>query len=116
MRWTMIFSGLVQGIWMLVDAFQLLRHSPSRFSSGEVWDRLVHSIGLDPYRMGPLLLVLGILWLLVTVALALGRARAYRSAIVIACASLWYALPGTIVALIFLFALSTMRGRLQGRD
>jgi hypothetical protein len=42
--------------------------------------------------------------------------RAYRPAIVIACASLWYALPGTIVAVIFLFALSTMRGRLQAQD
>ncbi len=116
MRWTLIFSGLVQGIWMLVDAFQLMRRSTARLSSGEVWDRLIQSIGLDPLHMGPVLLVLGILWLLVTLALASGMGRAYRPAIVIACASLWYALPGTIVAVIFLFALSTMRGRLQAQD
>jgi hypothetical protein len=116
MRWTLIFSGLVQGIWMLVDAFQLMRRSATRFSSGEVWERLVQSIGLDPAQMGPVLLALGILWLLVTLALASGMRRAYRPAIVIACASLWYALPGTIVAVIFLFALSTMRSRLLERD
>jgi hypothetical protein len=116
MRWTVVFSGLVQAIWMLVDAFQLLRRSPNRYSSGEVWDRLVRAIGLDPIQVGPVLLVFGILWLLITLALASGRRRAYKPAIVLACASLWYALPGTIVAVIFLFALSTMRARLQAED
>jgi hypothetical protein len=116
MRWTLVFSGAIQGIWMLIDAFQLLRRVPDRFSTGEVWDRMVHKVGFDPFYVGPVLLVLGILWLLVTIALGTGRRRAYRPAIVIACASLWYALPGTVVAAIFLFALSTMRGRLQAQD
>ena len=116
MRWTLIFSGLAQGIWMLVDALQLMRRSATRFSSGEVWERLIQSIGLDPLQMGPVLLAFGILWLLVTLALASGMRRAYRPALVLACASLWYALPGTIVAVIFLYALSTMRDRLRGQD
>lgn len=116
MRWTLIFSGLVQGIWMLVDAFQLLRRSPTRFSSGELWERMIRSLGIDPLAMGPVLLGFGVLWIFVTMALASGMRRAYRPAIVLACASLWYALPGTIVAAIFLFALSTMRSRLQARD
>jgi len=115
MRWTMIFSGLVQGIWMLIDAFQLLRRSANRYSSGEVWERLARWVGLDPFVLGPVLLLLGILWLVVTFALASGRRRAVRPAIVIACLSLWYALPGTVVALVFLFALSTMRDRLQAK-
>ena len=115
MRWTMLFSGLVQGIWMLVDAFQLMRRSASRFSSGEVWDRMIRSLGVDPVTLGPVLLVLGILWIAATLALAFGMRRAYRPAIVIACASLWSALPGTIVAVIFLYALSTMRGRLRAQ-
>lgn len=113
MRWTMIFSGLVQGIWMLIDAFQLIRRSADRFSSGEAWERLARWAGIEPYALGPVLLVLGSLWLLVTIALASGMRRAVRPAIVIACLSLWYALPGTVVTVVFLFALSTMRSRLQ---
>lgn len=111
MRLTFLFSGFLEGIWMLIDGFQLMRASPNRFSNDELWNRLVRGAGIDPAGLGPLLLALGILWLLVTISVATNVRRARLAAVILGCASLWYAIPGTILALINLFALSTLRDR-----
>jgi len=109
MRWTFIFAGVIEGIWMLIDALQLLRRSPGRFSSDELWSRTAVRLGLDPVNLVPVFLVLGILWIAVTVGIATRRLRDRRIAVILACVSLWYAIPGTVLALIFLFALWTIR-------
>ncbi len=113
MRWTFLFSGVLEGIWMIVDGFQLLLDSPRRFSSGETWNHLVVRVGLDPLQLGPLFLVLGVIWILVTMSVVTGMRRARTFAVILACASLWYAVPGTVLALINLFALKTLRDSAQ---
>ena len=111
LRWTFLFAGLVQAIGMLVDAFQILRRAGGESMPGRPWVRLVEAAGLDPTSFGPLLLVLGVAWLAVTIAILRGSQRAFLPAVTVAVASLWYVVMGTGLAVIYLIALATMRGR-----
>jgi hypothetical protein len=110
MRFTLLFAGFLEGIWMLLEGFGLLRGTVER-ASLRPWARLVQAVGLDPMRLGPLFLLLGVLWVLVTVALLSGSPRARLPATVLAIASLWYLIEGTGLAVIYLIALASLSRR-----
>lgn len=110
LRWTFLFAGFVQAVGMLVDAFQLLRGVTMPADTMWMWVRIVEGVGLDPARFGPVFLVLGGAWVVATIAVLRGRPGARKPAAIVAIASLWYLVMGTCLSVIYLFALSTMRG------
>lgn len=109
LRWTLLFAGFLQAIGMFLDAFQLLRGATGQPESMRMWARLVEWVGLDPAGFGPVFVVLGIAWVIVTVAILQGNRRAHKPAKIVAVASLWYLISGTGLAVIFLIALATYR-------
>jgi hypothetical protein len=110
LRWTFLFAGFVQAVGMLVDAFQLTRGATVPSDSMWMWARVVEGVGLDPTRFGPVFLILAIAWIGVTIAVLRGHPGAHKPAAIVAAASLWYLVMGTCLSVIYLFALSTMRG------
>lgn len=108
MRFTFLFSGIVQGAWLLVDAYQLFLHVPDRFSQDELWDRTLARLGVAAESMAPVFLALGLLWLFTTIAVASGWSRLRPLATALAIGTLWYAIPGTLISLIHLFAIRTL--------
>ncbi len=108
MRWTFLISGCLQGVWMLTDAVRLMGGRALGDEPLGLWARIVQSAGIDPYRLGPLFMVGGAIWLFVTLAVTTGRRWAIRAAVVIAFASLWYAIPGTALSAIYLITLRTL--------
>lgn len=112
MRFTFLFAGFLQAVWMLFEAFPLLRGTADPAAQG-TWARLVAAVGLDPLRFGPVFLIFGILWVIATVAILTGSPRARRPAAALAVASLWFLLEGTALAVIYLIALATLRPRAE---
>lgn len=76
-----------------------------------LWSRLFLRVGINPYHLGPFFILGGGVWLFVTLAVVTGRPWARKAAIVIAFATLWYALPGTALSAIYLITLRTLRPR-----
>lgn len=110
MRFTFLFAGFLQAVWMLLEAFALLRGTADR-ATLRTWARVAEAVGLDPLRFGPVFLIFGILWVLATVVILSGSPRARRPAAILAVASLWYLIEGTVLAVIYLFSLATLRRR-----
>ena len=111
LRWTFLFAGIAQGISFLVDAFRLIRGPGVETLESRPWTGLVEKLGFDPLTFGPVCLVFGVAWLLMTIAILRGMQRAFRRAVIIAVASLWHVVVGTALALVYLLALMTLRGQ-----
>ena len=109
LRWTFLFAGIAQGGSFLVDAFHLLRGSGDATLASRPWTGLVARFGFDPLAFGPVCLVFGILWIVVTIAILRGMRQAVRPAVILAFASLWHVIIGTALALVYLLALITLR-------
>jgi hypothetical protein len=111
MRWTFLISGCLQGAWMLSDAVRLMAGSSlgPQDQALDVWPRLFAKIGIDPFKLGPLFLLGGAVWLFVTLAVVTGRTWARKVAVMIAIGTLWYALHGTALSAIYLLTLRTLR-------
>jgi hypothetical protein len=111
MKWTFRFAGVLQGLGMLVEARGLLW--PTGSEEPQPWMHIVAVAGIDPAKMGPILAVFGLIWIAVTILVVLGHRRMRVVAAAIAFATLWYFWFGTVLAVLYLFALATLRERTE---
>lgn len=116
LRWLTVALCVLQGGFMVFDgARALATGSYLTPSSGEhagrlgPWARLVRAVGIAPESTGMkvALVVLGLLWLGVAAGVALGAAWAWPSGLVVAVATLWYLVPGTVISVAVLVLLLT---------
>ena len=95
--------GLLAGGWMIVDGVHvMLRGKYIGPPKPGPWSVPFVRMGIDPFRLGPLFVVLGTLWLIFLVATLSGQTWGRYGAGVVAVASLWYAPLGTVLSLIYL--------------
>ena len=116
LRWVAVVLSVVQGGYMVVDgARALVVGSYITPGSGEhagelgPWARLVAAVGIRPESTGMKVafVVLGTLWLVVAVGLALGAGWARAAGIVVAVGTLWDLVPGTVISVVVLVILLT---------
>jgi hypothetical protein len=94
------------GGWMLFDGLHVLLAGAYAGSTQlGPWAALVTFVGLDPYRIGPLFVLLGVLWLIFALACVAGAGWGKPGATATAIASLWYIPLGTLLSLTYLAAL-----------
>jgi hypothetical protein len=95
--------GLLAGGWMVFDGVHvMLRGKYFGPDKPGPWSVLFARVGIDPFRLGPLFIVLGTLWLVFLVALLCDRTWGWYGAAGIAVLSLWYLPLGTILSLLYL--------------
>ena len=109
MKWSFRFAGVLQGLGMLVDARGLLW--PGTAGDPQPWRNVVAFAGIDPDKMGVFFVVFGLIWIAVTVLVAMGNRRMRVAAAAIGFATLWYFWFGTLLAGIYLLTLGTLRDR-----
>ena len=114
LRWIAVVACAVQGAYMLfVGVRALVVGTYLTPGSGEhagqlgPWARVVRAVGIPPESTGmkAAFVVLGAAWLVAAAALAFGAGWAPSLGIVLAVASLWYLVPGTVLSLLVLVAL-----------
>lgn len=66
------------------------------------WANIFYKIGVDIFKLGPLFIVLGTLWLIWIFALWTNQSWAFVLGIVISVLTLWYLPLGTFISLIIL--------------
>jgi hypothetical protein len=106
----------VQGGYMLFDGVRaLVVGSYSTPGAGEhagqlgPWSRVVRAVGIQPESTGMKLafVVLGLAWVVLAVGVAVGATRAWVLGLVLAVATLWYLVPGTVLSVLVLVLLLT---------
>jgi hypothetical protein len=111
MRYLISCLAVVQGGYMLMDGARAIGVGEYITpSSGEhagqlgPWSAFVEALGLSPDMLGVKLVFvgLGLLWVVGGVGLAIPVSWAWTTILIAAIASLWYAIPGTVISLVVL--------------
>ena len=103
--------GLLAGGWMIVDGVHvMLRGKYIGPEKPGPWSVPFTKLGIDPFRLGPMFIGLGALWLICLVAVLSGQAWGKYAAAAVAIASLWYLPLGTILSLVYIVLLYFIRG------
>ncbi|RSM70681.1 hypothetical protein DMH04_44540 [Kibdelosporangium aridum] len=114
LQWIAVALCVVQGSYMLIDGIRALTTgSYITPSSGDhagqlgPWARIVERAGIAPESaaMKWTFVILGLAWLTVAVGLGLATTWSWIVALVVAIASLWYLIPGTVISVIVLVLL-----------
>ncbi|MGH9947177.1 MAG: hypothetical protein ACRD6X_08265 [Pyrinomonadaceae bacterium] len=100
MRILLYFLGLVMGGYMLADGIFVIVNG--RYMGGEKpgpWSYLFQKLNIDVFRLGPMFLVFGLVWLIFLFGIWTDKTWFRTLGIIISIASLWYLPVGTIVSL-----------------
>jgi hypothetical protein len=120
LTWSTVALCVLQGGYMLLDGGRaLVVGSYITPSSGEhagelgPWARLVSLVGVAPEStaMKLVFVVLGLLWVGLGLAVAVGADPAWTLGLVLAVGTLWYLVPGTVLSLLVIGLLLTPQVR-----
>src|SRR3712207_3202615 len=95
--------GSLAGGWMMFDGVHvMLRGKYFGPDKPGPWSILFSRMGVDPFSLGPMFVLLGALWIVFLVSMLSGQTWGWYGAAAVAVMSLWYLPLGTILALIYL--------------
>lgn len=98
--------GFLNGGYMLLDGlYVMLKGKYIGPEKPGPWAHLFERSGLDVFRLGPLFVVFGLLWLVWLYGLWTSQHWAYAFGIVVCILTLWYLPVGTLFSLIILLVL-----------
>jgi len=105
--------GLLNGGYMLLDGiFVILKGKYIGPPKPGPWANLFYKLNVDVFKLGPLFIVFGLLWLVFLFGLWTNQSWAYIFGLTISVLTLWYLPVGTIVSIIILVLLMTMKTKL----
>lgn len=99
----LVLIAMVQGGYMLADGVHVL--ATGAYFGGTIgpWAVLVRAVGVDPLRIGPIFVALGIAWLATAIALLARSPRVRPFLMTVALLSFWYVPVGAFLSAITLF-------------
>ena len=106
--------ALLVGGWMIFDGVHVL--ITGKYFGPEKpgpWSDLVSSVGVNPFDLGFLFIILGVFWLLFPVGMLLKKTWAWYGAVLTAVATLWYLPVGTVLSVIYIALLFVFRASLK---
>jgi hypothetical protein len=104
--------ALLAGGWMLFDGIHvLLKGKYFGPDKPGPWSLLFTRLGIDPFKLGPLFILFGLLWLAGLALVLTGKPWALYASGAVAIASLWYLPLGTLLSLVYLALLFFMLPR-----
>src|SRR5215208_2696307 len=95
--------GTFLGGWMIFDGVHVMVRG--KYFGPEKpgpWSVLFSRMGIDPFRLGPMFVLLGVLWIVFLIAMLRGETWGWYGAVVVAVATLWYLPVGTVLSLLYL--------------
>ena len=106
MKITMIILSLINGGYMLADGIYVLLHG--KYIGPEKpgpWAMLFEMFNMNVFRLGPMFILFGILWLGFIPAVLTQTSWSNMYGIVLSIATLWYLPFGTIISIAILVML-----------
>jgi hypothetical protein len=104
--------GVLAGGWMLFDGVHvMLRGKYFGPEKPGPWSAIFRAAGVDPFRLGPLFVAMGVMWLTLLIATLWGLRWGWWGALIVAAASLWYLPLGTALSALYILLLFVLRSR-----
>ena len=98
--------SILNGSYMLIDGIYVMMKG--KYIGPEKpgpWSYLFEKVNINVFKLGPLFIAFGVLWLIWLYSLWTNQSWSYAFGIVISILTLWYLPVGTIFSLIILFTL-----------
>lgn len=106
--------SLLNGAYMLLDGtYVILKGKYIGPPKPGPWANLFYKLNVDVFKLGPLFIVFGLLWLAFLFGLWTNQSWMYIFGLAISVLTLWYLPIGTIVSLTILVLLLTMKTKLE---
>lgn len=105
--------GLLNGGYMLLDGLYVMLKG--KFIGPEKpgpWANLFLQLNIDVFKLGPLFVLYGALWLIWLYGLWTGQSWAYTLGLTLSVLTLWYLPVGTLISVVVLTLLLTARAKL----
>lgn len=113
MKILLTILGLLNGGYMLLDGlFVLFKGKYIGPEKPGPWANLFYKLNVDVFKLGPLFIIFGLLWLIWLYALWANQSWAYIFGVLISILTLWYLPFGTLFSIIILVVLLTARTKL----
>lgn len=113
MKIILTLLGLLNGGFMLLDGIYVMANGtyigPEKPGP---WALLFEKFGVDVFRLGPLFVVFGLLWLTWLYGLWTGQHWAFAYGIAVSLLTLWYLPAGTVISVAVIALLLTSRAKL----
>lgn len=105
--------GLLNGGYMLLDGlFVLFKGKYIGPEKPGPWANLFYKLNIDVFKLGPLFIIFGLLWLIWLYALWTNQNWTYVFGLTISILTLWYLPVGTLFSVIILVVLLTAKNKL----
>jgi hypothetical protein len=105
--------GIINGGFMLVDGIYVLING--KYIGTEKpgpWSNIFSKFQIDVFKLGPLFIVFGILWLIWIYGLWTNQSWNYIFGILVSILTLWYLPIGTLFSIIILVVLLTSKTKM----
>jgi hypothetical protein len=101
LRIAIALVACLAGGWMIFDGIHVLvRGKYFGPDKPGPWSSIFIRAGIDPFRLGPLFVVLGAAWIVALIALLAGAKWGWFGMLGIAIATMWYLPLGTVLSVI----------------
>jgi len=105
--------GLLNGLYMLADGiFVMLKGKYIGPDKPGPWANIFYKFNVNVFKLGPVFIVLGLIWLLFLLGFWTNQNWAYLIGLAICILTLWYLPVGTITSVVMLILLLTFKTRL----
>lgn len=105
--------GFLNGGYMLLDGiFVMLKGKYIGPEKPGPWANLFYKLNIDVFKLGPVFIVFGMLWLIWLYGLWTNQSWTYTFGLIISILTLWYLPVGTLFSIIIFFVLIFARHKI----
>lgn len=105
--------GLLNGGYMLLDGiYVILKGKYIGPEKPGPWANLFYKLNVDVFKLGPVFVVYGLLWLILVYGVLTAQSWVYMFGLIVAFLSLWYLPVGTVVSVVVIIMLLVFKQRL----
>ncbi len=106
MKIIIVILGFINGGYMLADGlFVMLKGKYIGPDKPGPWANIFYKFNMDVFKLGPMFITFGIIWLVFIIGLLTKQTWTYISGIIISILTLWYLPVGTIISITVLLLL-----------
>jgi hypothetical protein len=113
MKLIVVILSFINGAFMLIDGIHvMLKGKYIGPAKPGPWAGLFENFNVDVFKLGPLFVLFGVLWLTLLIGIWTSQSWAFAFGVILSLLTLWYLPVGTAISLLVLLLLIFARAKL----